>query len=250
MAEYSEVAPTARLSRHVECFWSVRASPGETAHRVLPDGCTDLIFSCAGGRVRACAVGSMTRAIITSLAVGEEVFGVRFHPAMSHGLLRVPVADLTDRVVDLESLWGADGRTLEQQLADARSPVERRGVIEARLQPADAETPVQRAALWIVENRGNASVDELARHVGLSARQFRRLAIEQTGVGPKMLCRVVRFRSAAADVLETPGDWAGFALDHGYYDQAHFINEFREFSGLTPGQYVAGFSNTEADSRP
>ena len=250
MVEYREIAPTQRLARHVECFWSVRPASGETTHRVLPDGCTDLVFSSTGGHVRASAVGSMTRPLITAMTPGEQVFGVRFHPAMSHGLLRVPVAELTDQVVDLESLWGKEGRSLEQELAEAQSDGERLRVIEARLQPPEVETPLQRAVLWIVETRGNASVDELARHVGLSARQFRRVAIEQTGIGPKMLCRVVRFRNAAARVTERPDDWADFALDHGYYDQAHFINEFREFSGLTPTEYVSVFSNTEGAPRP
>ena len=117
--------------------------------------------------------------------------------------------------------------------------------IGAVLQPGDGETPVQRAALWIVENRGISPAEELARHAGLSARQFRRLCIEQTGVGPKVLCRIVRFRHAVNDIAGAGMNWAEFALDHGYYDQAHFINEFREFSGVTPVEYATVFSNTQ-----
>jgi len=185
----------------------------------------------------------MTRAIITRLAPKTEIFGVRFHPGMSHGLMRVPVSILTDEIVDLESLWGKDGRAMEQRLAEAGSLQERAALIAARIEPQSGETPVQRAALWIVANRGEASADELARHAGLSARQFRRLCMEQTGVGPKMLCRVIRFRNAANRIITGPANWADFALDHGYYDQAHFINEFREFSGVTPAEYASVFSN-------
>ena len=247
---YREIVPSPRLSKHVECFWSGRPSQGEVEHRVLPDGCTDLIFSVAGGRVRASAVGAMTQPLIASPAPGEELFGVRFHPAMSHGLMRVPVGLLTDQVVALESLWGRDARTLEQRIAEAPSDQQRIAVIEAAIKLPDDGTPVQRAALWVVENRGEASADELARHAGLSARQFRRLCIEQTGVGPKMLCRIVRFRAATNDMPHRSTDWAGFALDHGYYDQAHFINDFREFSGLTPAEYASVFSNTPAPHSP
>jgi len=247
VADYSEIAPAPRLSKHVECFWFLDPSPGDTDHRVLPDGCTDLVFSITGGRVRGSVVGAMTRAIRTPVAPGEKFFGVRFHPAMSHGLLRVPVAMLTDQVLDLDSLWGKDGSALQQRLAGAESHQERMRVFEEALRPRDdVETPVQRAALWIVENRGHAPAAELARHAGLSARQFRRLCIEQTGVGPKMLCRIVRFRNAANDIMLHKANWADFALDHGYYDQAHFINEFHEFSGLTPVEYATVFSNTPA----
>ena len=247
---YLETSPEARLSKHVECFWSIGPSEGEGQQRVLPDGCTDLIFSFVDGRVHASAVGTMTQPLITPRRPGEEMFGVRFHPAMSHGLLRVPAGLLTDQVVELQSLWGQDARALEQRLADAATREERIAAIAAALQPPDDGTPVQRAALWVVENRGEASADELARHAGLSARQFRRLCIEQTGVGPKMLCRIVRFRAAANDAANRSRDWAGFALDHGYYDQAHFINEFREFSGLTPAEYVSVFYNTGAPHQP
>ena len=248
---YLETTPAARLSKHVECFWSNVPSEGDGEQRVLPDGCTDLIFSFFGGRVRASAVGTMTQPLIAPRRPGEAMFGVRFHPAMSHGLLRVPVGLLTDRVVELESLWGQDARALEQRLAEVATREKRIAVIEAALQPpADDGTPVQRAARWVVENRGEASADELARHAGLSARQFRRLCIEQTGVGPKMLCRIVRFRAAASDAVNRSTDWAGFALDHGYYDQAHFINEFREFSGLTPAEYMSVFYNTEPPHQP
>lgn len=246
MAEYSEIAPSRRLAKHVECFWFLDPAPGDKDNRVLPDGCTDLVFSLIGGRVSGSVVGAMTRSITTPVRPGEKVFGVRFHPAMSHGLLRAPVAMLTDQVVDLGSVWGKDGTALEQRLAEARSHEECRRAIEAALQPGDAATAVQCAALWIVENRGIASAGELARHAGLSARQFRRLCIEQTGVGPKMLCRVVRFRNAANHMARPADNWADFALAHGYYDQAHFINEFREFSGLTPAQYATVFSNTGA----
>ncbi len=250
MAEYQEIAPSPRLARHIECFWSLGPSRGGDEHRVLPDGCTDLIFWAIDGRVRGSAVGAMTSAIVTLLAPGAEVFGVRFHPGMSHGLMRVPVSILTNEIVDLEPLWGKEARNWEQRLADAGSLQERAALIEAGLEPQASETPVQRAALWVVANRGDASADDLARHAGLSARQFRRLCIEQTGVGPKMLCRVLRFRNAANEIAVGPSDWADFALDHGYYDQAHFINEFREFSGVTPAEYTSVFSNPDPGLHP
>jgi len=129
---------------------------------------------------------------------------VRFHPGMSYGLLRVPVSILTDEIVDLESLWGKEGRAMEQHLADAGLLQERAASIEAGIEPQSDETPVQRAALRIVANRRDASADELARHAGLSARHFRRLCVERTGVGPKMLCRVLRFRNAANQITAGP----------------------------------------------
>jgi len=250
VGEYREVRPSARLRKHVECFWFLQPTPGETNHRVLPDGCTDLVFSIVDGRVRGSAAGTMTRAALTSVAPGEQFFGVRFHPGMSHGLLRVPVGTLTDAAIDLASLWGKEGRELDQRLSDAGSNEARIHEVERAIEPPDIDTPVQRAALWIVKQGGNAEAGDIARHVGLSARQFRRLCIEQTGIGPKMLCRTVRFRNAVNDLPRYLSNGAEFALDHGYYDQAHFINEFREFSGVTPVEYMTVFSNTPERAGP
>jgi AraC-like DNA-binding protein len=184
----------------------------------------------------------MTRCLITPLAAGDQVFGIRFHPAMSHGLLGAPVASLTDVVADLDALWGKNGRMLAQRLGESTSFHERAALIETVLQPAETLTPVQRAAICIVRAGGCVSPDDLASRAGLSARQFRRLCVDQAGIGVKTLCRIVRFRRAAIEIANPRRSWADFALDHGYYDQAHFINEFKEFSGLTPSAYVCSFS--------
>jgi len=240
--EYREIAPHPRLARHVECLWMFGSGSREVVQRVLPDGCTDLVFVLSGGRIQASVAGAMTRPLLTTMRPGEEVFGIRFHPAMSHGLLRTPVAMLTDSVTDLESLWGKDGRALEQRLGDAGSMRARLALLEAVVYPPPSLTPVQQAAQSILRNGGNISPDDLARNAGLSARHFRRLCIEQAGIGAKTLCRVVRFRRAALDISRQSRQWADFALGHGYYDQAHFINEFKEFSGLTPAAYACSFS--------
>lgn len=84
---------------------------------------------------------------------------------------------------------------------------------------------------------GRVRVDDLARLAGLSTRQFRRLCLDLTGLSPKYLCRAIRIRHAASQVLAANDGFSSVALDCGYYDQAHFINEFRALVGLTPTEY-------------
>jgi len=86
----------------------------------------------------------------------------------------------------------------------------------------------------MAERHGCVSIDEVADQCGLSARQFRRICLAQTGLTPKFLARILRFRHALAQVHAHPCAFAHMALDCGYYDQAHLINEFRELSGRTP----------------
>ena len=217
---------------------------------MLPDGCTDIVFYIQDGRARAYAVGAMTHARVVD-ASAIEFLGIRFNPGMSHGMFGVPVSELTDQVVDLESLWGKNTREIEEQIANASTETERVAILASSLPATTQVTPVQKAIEWIAGVRGDSSVDDLARHVGLSARQFRRLCIEQTGLAPKMLCRIVRFRNTVGQLLQdASASHADIALDCGYYDQAHFINEFHEFSGLAPREYVMSVSSNPDTDNP
>lgn len=84
------------------------------------------------------------------------------------------------------------------------------------------------------------TIAEVTRRVGLSPRRFIQVFKEEVGLTPKLFCRVRRFQKAIRRVYrgETV-DWADVALACGYFDQAHFIKDFRAFSGLTPAAYLA-----------
>jgi len=83
-------------------------------------------------------------------------------------------------------------------------------------------------------------VDAVAGQIGLSSRRFAELFRREVGLTPKVFFRVRRFQRVLETVHRTRDvDWCRVALDCGYYDQAHFIHDFRTFSGLTPGEYYA-----------
>ena len=211
-----------------------------SVYPVLPDGCVDILFTRERSvRPRSEAVGTMTRPYEFALPAGRFVFGVRFRPAMARGMLRLPISELTDRSIPLDALWGNTARRLEEQLAEARSVGQAIARLEAhfasRLSDLPRTGPVERATEWLVASRGAAAVEEVAQNAGVSTRQFRRRCLDSSGLTPKRLARVLRFRHAVA--LVQPGrlvDWANLALECGFYDQAHLINEFREMAGAPP----------------
>ncbi len=235
---YQEHPPPARLAPYVECFWSIQPTDAVPEYPVLPDGCVDIVYS-PGRNREPQVVGTMTHAQKFTLAAGRFECGVRFRPGMSASFLRVPGAETTDRSLPLSEIWGAEGRRLSGRLADATSAQECLRLIGERLTDPVAPDAVQRICAFIVERRGQVRMDDLAFQAALSARQLRRLFLHQTGLSPKHFCRVIRFRHSLSQLRGSPrGDWTGVALDSGYYDQAHFINEFREFSGYTPGEFA------------
>ena len=233
MPEYREIAPSPHLAAAIECFWIGQAAGGP--HRVTPDGCADILFT--NGRLEF--VGPMTVWRDFPLEPGQRTFGVRFRPgrwrAIARGSLD-PADRLKDLVVPLSDLWGSRTVRLAEQLGEAASVDRQILAFETALPiPADSN-PVERALAWMERRRGAVSMDELAGRAGLSARQLRRVCLESTGLTPKFLARVLRFRYALQRLARDHRrpSLAELALDCGYYDQAHFIHDFRQFSGRTP----------------
>ena len=253
---YQEFPPSARFAAHIECFWSHCAEEPLPSFRVLPDGCSDIIFERPGGRLGRglIIVGAMTRSQSFALPPRQFSFGVRFRPAMAARFLRVPAPEILDSTIALADAWGeARTRLLLERLAESKSPAECIRRFEAGLEAPPALDPVEKAIAWIVENRGQVSVESLAAAASLSPRQFRRICIDRSGLTPKRLARILRFRHAAAHATAVPlsrrRGWVDIALECGYFDQAHLINEFREFSGLAPSEF-AGSPGVPASPAP
>lgn len=239
MATYWEQAPEAGLARWVECAWAAQSGRETDEHRVPPDGCLDIVYI-RGTGVRA--VGTMTVEQRFRFPAGTLTAGVRFHPGMAPAFLGVAAGELTDRQAALEDLWRGRARELERRLDDARSIQECMRLLLGSLRapakaPGPEGTPVERAIEAIRHANGDADLDWAAGQANLSARQFRRRCREESGLTPKQLCRVLRFRLAsrlAAGAGERP-QWSRIAAEAGYFDQAHLIRDWRLLTGHTPG---------------
>ena len=237
-AVYGEIAAPASLADVVECFWYSRESDSTRVHRVAPDGCADILFTRGTGDCSLQAIGAMTRFEDFRIPGPQLLVGARFRPGRWAAHLGVPGDCITDARPPLDALWGARARSLLDRLGDASSPEECAAVLAGSLQASDSRTPVQKAIAFMEARAGRVSVDELARLAGVSARQFRRLCLQETGLSPKFLARVLRFRRALSQVRAQAGEHAGLAAECGYTDQSHLIAEFREFYGQTPAAFL------------
>jgi AraC-like DNA-binding protein len=234
---YREIRPGGRLARYLECYWFRQDPPGGCAHRVLPDGCVDILFTRHGEEPAGLdVVGLMTAPMEVAPAGGRSFFGIRFQPGMASAFVPGGGAAL-DLVRPLEEFWGREARAMKERLAHAADPQEMAALMDRMLRPAEPAGEAERM-LW--ELAGGEDVDDLARQSSLSSRQLRRLCHERAGVGPKYLSRILRFRRAAEHIqnFRAQPSWAQFAVSCGYYDQAHFIREFQEFAGVTPDRFL------------
>jgi AraC-like DNA-binding protein len=154
----------------------------------------------------------------------------------------VPASATRDELVDLEELWGRDGAVLRERVLEAVTPDQKLQAVEAALlehlaRPSETD-PALAFALAAFE-RG-FSVADVTSRLGLLPKRFVRRFREQVGLTPKRFSRVRRLQRVLRAV-EKGGhvNWADTAARHGYCDQAHLINDFRELTGITPTAYRA-----------
>lgn len=235
---YREFAPAPHLAGSVECFWTLDVLVNG-CKRVLPDGCTDvLFFSRDHDLVTAQVVGAMTRPRDVPLVAGQSFLGVRFRPGMAGAWLRIDGQALTDQIRPFCDALGTAASDLVDRIAKVDSVEERISLLEARLARGPAMTAMQQAIGELVRSKGQLPIAEFAELAEVSPRQLRRTCLSQVGLSPKQLARILRFRNAVTVLREGATGMAGLALDCGYFDQAHMIRDFRELAGTSPVRYT------------
>lgn len=158
-------------------------------------------------------------------------------------LLGRQVAELAGQVVSLSALDLPALRAAGERLGGLRSWAERFDHLDRLLTAAAARAaPMPRWIAWACERiegaAGRIEILALAQEAGFSRKHVAATFRAELGMTPKRLARLVRFERLMQALRATPdgaGDWTLAALAHGYYDQAHFVREFRAFTGLTPG---------------
>ncbi len=249
--------PCPPLDRYIRTLWTWDgfAQP-HAKERLLPDGSLQLVVNLREDQTRtydredldrchtysgAIVAGAHSSYFVIDTAEQTSVAGVHFLPGGAFPFLGVPAGELQDRHVSLELLWGGFARELRERLLAAPDPDMRLAILEQVLlirlrEPAERHP----AVAWAVGEFAQASrpVRDLVSQIGLSERRFIELFRGQVGLAPKRYCRVVRFQRVLRCLQSgRPVDWARVAQDCGYFDQPHFIHDFRQFSGLNPTAY-------------
>jgi AraC-like DNA-binding protein len=251
--------PLPPLAPFVESVWA--AARGALPHRrerTLPGGCADIVIpllqdtitrydalsDTTPHRYRGGVLqGPLDRYSLRGTEQPSCVVGVHFRPGGAAALLGPAVADLANRTVLLEDLWGPAARTLRERLQEAAAPQARLALLQAHLlERLHGATPLDPMVVFALRqfhrDPAAAAVQPVQQASGLGPQRFIARFREAVGITPKRYGRVLRFdavirRLAAA---RRP-DWAQVALDAGYFDQSHLIHEFRALAGVTPAAY-------------
>ncbi len=263
-----EIEPSPPLAPYVRLFWLFELDDPDDfgpPERITPDGLLELVFhyrtpfACrqAGEefepQARSVAVSQTRRWLEIRPRGASGLISVRFQPWGAYHFFRPPVSEVADVQMPVEMLWGRDAAELEARLAEAAGDAERVALVEAfllaqleRHHKEDVEPLVR--AVW--RRRGRVAISSLCRQLGVGERRLQRTFASALGTSPKGFARLSRFLNACRvlrDGLEPTLTDAGLAC--GYYDQSHFIADFKAFSGLTPRAFLeaSGVSYLEID---
>lgn len=235
-------SPPPELAHIIAHFWLVswdlRGLAPHTAE-TLPHPNAHAVFEPGGSTVAGVHTAKFSRV----LKGRSHAFGVKFTPGSLRPFLNAPVSSLTDRTVPVRQVFGSESDALETILVstddESTLTAAASDFFRARIPPPDENLPLAaRLVNRILSEPDLLTVDDLAVRTGLGKRSLQRLFSEYVGVTPRWVIRryrlhelVERFNSG-----ERP-DYAQLAVELGYFDQAHLINDFRSIAGYTPSRY-------------
>jgi AraC-like DNA-binding protein len=234
--------PSADLSYFVAHFWIVgwdlRGQPPRL-QETLPHPSVHISLEHDRADIYGIVKGRFTRVI-------EDhglVFGIKFRPGGFYPFFRSPVSRLANRVVPVPEVFGPSSRALSEAVLAQATEEEMIEVAEEFLREQEPERDSGAETMGaivdrIAEDRTLTTVDQAGERFGFTTRSLQRLFARYVGVSPKWVISRYRLLEVVERVAEgEPVDWTGLALDLGYFDQAHFIKDFKSIIGRTPGDY-------------
>lgn len=222
--------------------------------RIMPNGQAHLMVnlaedefstytgSCAEEKHRqsgAVLAGPHAKSVVLDTRQQRWLAAVEFRSGAARHFFSIPMLAVCNEVVELQDLWGREGKSLREKLLEAPTPASKFRVFEEVLSQQlvpkiDPAIPFAIAAL-----RAGMPIAHLVSRLGLLPKTFVRRFSAQVGINPKRFARVQRLQRVLRAIrLSHRPDWSALAAEYGYTDQAHLIHDFRDLADITPSAYV------------
>lgn len=254
---YQTFEPNNDLTTFIKCYWTLESLKEEIPEKqtIVPDGCMEMIFHYGdlyrqytenGESIiqpKCFVIGQLTRPLEIEPTGKTGIFSVRFHPNGFLPFATIPIKKMENTAISLEELFGQNGQEIEQKILTATSTSERINLIETFLlnRLTDIETVdriVKSTVETILTANGQLSVDELSKQTNINRRQLERKFSSTIGLSPKQLSKTIRLQATLKMLLSKNfTSLTALAYENEYYDQAHFIKDFKELTGFTPKEF-------------
>jgi AraC-like DNA-binding protein len=257
---FRKIQPSAEWNRWIECYWMVEdESDVSVQQKIVPDGFPEIIFHSADNyrinisgtwerQEKSLLAGQIKKFFYLENEGRSGVFGVKLKPAAPALLFDIEMSLLTDRVVDLSQSIPLSSDWISSMRA-ASSIEEKISLTEKFLRPFTDRSdlrqlhPVEICIEGIFKGDGLTSIEDLTSGVNVGKRQLELYFKRYVGLSPKFFSRIVRFAKIFEIIQGENINWSDVVHLAGYYDQAHFIKNFKAFTGEEPGRY--GFDRND-----
>ncbi len=239
---YSRRLPAMELRFFIEHYWIIdwdlTGLPPERAE-TLPHPSIHLVFEKGHSRVVGVVRGKFTRI----LEGKGGVFGIKFRPGAFYPFVKTPVSNFTDRVIQVQDLFGPAAVAIESEIFSLQEEDDRVQLadrfLRAHLPDEDANvTLISDIVARVIAERRISKVDDLVAQFGIEKRSLQRIFSQYVGITPKWMIKRYRLHEAVEEIAKgVDVDWAALAVDLGYFDQAHFIKDFKMLVGCSPAEY-------------
>lgn len=237
---------------HILQYREVIPSGTEVQERVMPDGAVRLVFNTAsppstgsGAGRPAEVIGASAAPVVVRMRGQVEGLSITLRPGAAAALLGIPAGQFAETTVALDDVWPG-GTELREQVSEADDDEARVALLQTALHrrlvrsDAPAHPGAAHAARIIATSGGRMHLGDVADAIGVGERRLQQLFYAHVGLPPRAWSRLARLHSCLRQLRgEASPAWAAVAIDSGFYDQSHLVNEFRALCGLTPTEFLS-----------
>lgn len=256
---YHTFQPHVDLEPLIKCYWTleVPAEHGHGRQRIVPDGCIEMAFI-LGDDIKRYTQGDEFIIQPRAMVLGQTIepfyieptgyvntFAVRFYPYGFANFVNTPIKNLLNKETPLSQLFGEDSaKDLEQKIVHATGAQARIEIVEnflfTKLHEQKTVNKIVKTTVDILlSTKGSLPINAILKENLSKRRQLERNFLKQIGMSPKQLGKVIRLQTALKMLLDQKAEsLTKIAYESEYYDQAHFIKDFKEFTGTNPKEFL------------
>ncbi len=257
--KYQTFQPHPDLASLVSCYWTldIPAENNSKRQRIIPDGCIEMAFILGDDikrytsqdrfilQPRAMVLGQTIEPFYIQPTGYVNTFAIRFYPYGFANFVTEPIKNLANKETPLALLFEEKiAKELEQKITQAKTVKQRIEIIEIFLlerlsDKFTVENIVKTTVNALLSTNGNAPIKTILKDDLSKRRQLERKFAKQIGVSPKQLGKLIRLQTALKMLLNKEAkSLTNIAYESEYYDQAHFIKDFKEFTGTSPKEFL------------
>lgn len=256
--DFRRITPHPNLQEFIECYWMMYSNDTEPVEeKIIPDGYTEIIFnykdvyrSKTNGdwslQSPNLLAGQLTTYFYLQNTGTTGSIAIKLKPAGLTQLFGLNMYQYLDKIIDLDTLDDPLFEMLKEKALAAvdidlnKTEEQAKAVLDdffGKLITKATENPLRQPLKLIFDTNGMVSVAEMSAAAGVSERQLERLFKKYIGLSPKYYARIIRFNYIFQLLKEKKSSWSEIVYQSGYYDQSHFIRNFKAFTGEDPSAY-------------